>query len=237
MRRVKVSLCNLLVLSLKNCKLRRLDTSIAELVCLKELYLENNRIVQLPDTVRNLQMLQVGVPGMDVIMVNLSALIDSESMVELIRHKCRNSGREVSILWAIVLTVSKAFNESIERALDTLNDRPEAIFLLQLSILSMFSGVSARASIFFIASMSKGATPCLASKTTINLGEGGKHHVSLHKTLEKGNSVEVRSRVAKRVGQTSVLYINTIVHRQTYCLFGERTLVARAWGNGFRYST
>lgn len=35
---------------------------MAELVCLKELYLENNRFMELPQSVTNLLMLQVGVP-------------------------------------------------------------------------------------------------------------------------------------------------------------------------------
>ncbi|CAM9406930.1 unnamed protein product [Ectocarpus sp. 6 AP-2014] len=54
-----VSLCNLTVLSLKSCKLRRLDDDVAELRCLKELYLETNLILNLPETFTRLRMLEI----------------------------------------------------------------------------------------------------------------------------------------------------------------------------------
>ncbi|CAM9220260.1 unnamed protein product [Ectocarpus sp. 4 AP-2014] len=54
-----VSLCNLTVLSLKSCKLRRLDDDVAELGCLKELYLETNLILNLPETFTRLRMLEI----------------------------------------------------------------------------------------------------------------------------------------------------------------------------------
>ncbi|CAN0357229.1 unnamed protein product, partial [Ectocarpus sp. 8 AP-2014] len=54
-----VSLCNLTVLSLKSCKLRQLDDDVAELRCLKELYLETNLILNLPETFTRLRMLEI----------------------------------------------------------------------------------------------------------------------------------------------------------------------------------
>lgn len=55
----QVSLCNLLVLSLKGCRLQKLGEDIAELGCLRELYLESNRILRLPDTFTRLRTLEV----------------------------------------------------------------------------------------------------------------------------------------------------------------------------------
>ncbi|CAM9458599.1 unnamed protein product [Pylaiella littoralis] len=54
-----VSLCNLVVLSLKKCKLRRLGDDVAELGSLKELYLENNLILNLPEAFTRLRMLEI----------------------------------------------------------------------------------------------------------------------------------------------------------------------------------
>lgn len=55
----QVSLCHLVVLSLKSCKLRRLGDDVAELGCLKELYLDTNLILSLPQTFTRLRMLEV----------------------------------------------------------------------------------------------------------------------------------------------------------------------------------
>ncbi|CAM9250870.1 unnamed protein product [Scytosiphon promiscuus] len=54
-----VSLCNLTVLSLKSCKLRQLGEDMAELGCLRELYLESNYILALPETFIRLRALEV----------------------------------------------------------------------------------------------------------------------------------------------------------------------------------
>lgn len=56
---MQVSLCNLLVLSLKSCKLRRLGDDVAELGSLKELYLESNLILNLPEAFTRLRTLEV----------------------------------------------------------------------------------------------------------------------------------------------------------------------------------
>ncbi len=55
----QVSLCHLEVLSLKHCKLRRLDDDMAEMLCLKELYLESNLILSLPQAFTRLRSLEV----------------------------------------------------------------------------------------------------------------------------------------------------------------------------------
>lgn len=55
----QVSLCHLVVLSLKSCKLRGLGDDVAELGCLKELYLETNRISSLPQNFTRLRTLEV----------------------------------------------------------------------------------------------------------------------------------------------------------------------------------
>lgn len=59
----QVSLCHLVVLSLKSCKLRQLGDDVAELVCLKELYLETNLILSLPHTFTRLRTLEVTTLG------------------------------------------------------------------------------------------------------------------------------------------------------------------------------
>lgn len=56
---VQVSLCNLLILSLKACKLRRLSDDVADLGCLRELYLESNLILNLPEAFTRLRTLEV----------------------------------------------------------------------------------------------------------------------------------------------------------------------------------
>lgn len=56
---IQVSLCNLLVLSLKSCKLRRLGGDVEELGSLRELYLESNLILSLPDAFTRLRTLEV----------------------------------------------------------------------------------------------------------------------------------------------------------------------------------
>lgn len=55
----QVSFQSLLVLSLKGCKLRGLAQDVAELRSLRELYLENNLIMALPDTFTRLWALEV----------------------------------------------------------------------------------------------------------------------------------------------------------------------------------
>lgn len=55
----QVSLCHLVVLSLKSCKLIRLGDDVAELGNLKELYLETNRILSLPHNFTRLRTLEV----------------------------------------------------------------------------------------------------------------------------------------------------------------------------------
>lgn len=59
--RRQVSLCHLVVLSLKKCKLRRLSDDMVELGSLKELYLENNYIMILPQAFTRLRTLEVRV--------------------------------------------------------------------------------------------------------------------------------------------------------------------------------
>lgn len=56
---VQVSLCHLTVLSLKSCKLRQLGEDVAELGCLRELYLESNFILNLPEAFTRLRALEV----------------------------------------------------------------------------------------------------------------------------------------------------------------------------------
>lgn len=48
-----------MVLSLKSCKLRQLGDDVAELGCLKELYLETNLILSLPQNFTRLRALEV----------------------------------------------------------------------------------------------------------------------------------------------------------------------------------
>lgn len=48
-----------MVLSLKSCKLRELGDDVAELGCLKELYLETNLILSLPQHFTRLRTLEV----------------------------------------------------------------------------------------------------------------------------------------------------------------------------------
>eukprot|EP00752_Nemacystus_decipiens_P011950 g10596.t1 len=55
----EVSLCHLVVLSLKSCKLSLLGDDVAELGNLKELYLETNRILSLPQNFTRLRTLEV----------------------------------------------------------------------------------------------------------------------------------------------------------------------------------